>query len=341
MSYIFILVIILYHIEVFGCREFNHNALGLKNTLSIKGVSSIIIVIHHVTQRMESPGILFLFRRSGYLAVSLFLFYSGYGLMKSYNSKNDYLQGFWTKRMSKLVIPFILSNIIFILIDLAQGNRFSIYEILIYTLGIKLIDGVKWYVIAIIILYISFYISFKYLDKNKAIINVFFMITMYIIACKLIGKGEWWYNTIYNFGVGIIVAQYYESLLSIISKNYIKLLISIFLMFLLTFRFNSNILINFLSSILFILLCICILAKVEIGNKITYQLGTISYEIYLMHMLILNIFEIDSSKYYLLICVIGSIILAYIFKILSQKVIMYYEKIVLDNKKELVATQSH
>lgn len=329
LVYISIFLILLYDIKIFKFKEYNLNPLSLNNSNAMKGLAAVVVVLHHVSQRIDNPGYLFLFRYVGYLSVSLFFFYSGYGLMKSYESKRNYLDGFWMNRMPKIIIPFILSNILFLLIHIVLvGTKFSVYDIFSYILGIRLIDSYKWYIIAIVIFYIGFYFLFKYYNRNKAILGIFLLITCYSFACRLLGKESWWYNVAYCFLIGIIFGAYYKSIFSIIRKKYIIVTLGMSLIFISTFVLNvfkGNIFILAISSSCFVLVCICLLMKFDIGNKVINLLGNISYEIYLVHRIILDGFSRINNEYiYLILSMLISILAAYLFSNVVKIVISAY-----------------
>ncbi|WP_158534753.1 acyltransferase family protein [Romboutsia maritimum] len=330
LVYISMFFMILYDIKVLKYREYNLEPLSLKNSNVVKGLAAIVVVLHHISQRVYTLGSFFFFRYLGYLSVSLFLFYSGYGLMKSYNSKENYLNGFWINRMPKIIIPFILSNVLFITIYTLSGREFSVYDILTYILGIRLIDSFKWYIIVTIILYSGFYFMFKYLKRNKATVGIFLLITGYDLGCRILGMGGWWYSATYCFFIGILFGQYYKLIFSFIRKKYTIITLSILISFISTFALNifkGNILISIVSSALFVLSCVCILMKLEIGNTIINLLGNISYEIYLVHRIILDgLDKINNEYIYMILCISISILIAYIFSIFVKKSIKIYQQ---------------
>ena len=62
--------------------------------------------------------------------------------MSSYINNKDYINGFLKKRIVTIYIPFIVSNIIFIMIYIIKGRTFNWLETIEYILGIRIIDGV-------------------------------------------------------------------------------------------------------------------------------------------------------------------------------------------------------
>lgn len=332
LAYILIAILVLNNIKIYGVNRYNLEPLIIDNGNSIKGLAALIIVLHHISQRMTEPGILKLFLFIGYLAVSLFFFCSGYGLMRSLELKNNYLDGFIKNRLPRIIIPFIISNIIFLLIYILVGVKISFFNIISYVIGIKLIDDFKWYIQVIIIFYSIFYVCFKYLSKKKAIITVFLFTIIYSLICFSIGKGIWWYNSSYCFVIGIILGGFDDRIFKVIKSKYILSTIVIAIIFTVTFGvgiIKENIIVNILSSILFVLMCVCVLMKVKLQNRYLRFLGSISFEIYLVHGIIVKELQytINNKYIYLIICVTISIFMAYIFSLINRNILrIIYKK---------------
>ena len=83
-----------------GCKfckksEWNDDYLSLRQTQVIRGFCTIGIILHHCSQRTAASWLpnafiihcLDFFVDIGYLFVAVFLFFSGYGLYKSYKKK--------------------------------------------------------------------------------------------------------------------------------------------------------------------------------------------------------------------------------------------------------------
>lgn len=74
----------LYNIKIQRSNEYA-NTLSIENTNDMKGLTALIVVAHHCARRISNLEILMLFKSMGNSAVSLFFFYSGFGLIKSYS----------------------------------------------------------------------------------------------------------------------------------------------------------------------------------------------------------------------------------------------------------------
>lgn len=89
------------------------NALSVYNTTMIKGFAAISVVFCHLSFFYDGIIVLPAFNHIGYASVGFFFFLSGFGLMKQYLKRKDYRSSFLKKRAGRIVIPYILFNMIY------------------------------------------------------------------------------------------------------------------------------------------------------------------------------------------------------------------------------------
>ena len=82
-------------IKLIGVKELNKDYLSLDKALSYRGIFAITIVLYHMSQILDKGMLFHQFTRMGYLAVSVFFFLSGYGLMLSYKRSDKYKNHFF------------------------------------------------------------------------------------------------------------------------------------------------------------------------------------------------------------------------------------------------------
>ena len=83
--------------------------LSLEYTKYLKGILALVVVFCHIQYDRINLPIFKVFNYVGNFAVALFFFLSGYGLMSQYVKKgNKYLQGFFRKRILKLIIIYLV-----------------------------------------------------------------------------------------------------------------------------------------------------------------------------------------------------------------------------------------
>ena len=105
--------------------DWQSDPLGLTQSKAILGFFAVLIVLHHLVQTIgpENAGIFIFLENFGICLVSVFFFFSGYGLIRSLKQKPDYLQSFLKKRLPGVVIPFYVCIFIFYIVGLLTGKH--------------------------------------------------------------------------------------------------------------------------------------------------------------------------------------------------------------------------
>ena len=116
--------------------HFHEDSSSLDSMKSLRGFAAIGVILHHISQEQAfqwannfgaKPGELSIFVNAGYLFVAIFFFCSGFGLIKSLETKPDYMNCFLKKRVLKtLVIPYYVSIVIYGIARFASGERFAL-----------------------------------------------------------------------------------------------------------------------------------------------------------------------------------------------------------------------
>ena len=256
--------------KFFRKNEFNDDFTSLEVMKSVRGLAAIGVILHHISQEwtFQESGVLTPFVNAGAYFVAIFFFCSGYGLIKSYDSKKDYLNGFVKKRVIKaIVVPYYVDVLIYgLLIFIAKMPRENLQWVT-NLLGITMMNVYAWFPIVLTLLYLVFFICFKLFSNRKVCFAVIllFMIALGIGTCvaghfawwagepqwwmteegymnakwwmdeKIFWfHGEWWVNSMPAFLTGLIFATYEKKIVAFFKKNYafkffILLLITVFL----------------------------------------------------------------------------------------------------------------
>ena len=126
----------------------------------------MIPTLHHISQENAfqwangygKAGELSIFVNAGFLFVAIFFFCSGYGLIKSLETKPDYFNGFIKKRILKtLVIPYYVSILIYGIVRFASGERLPASQWITNILGFSMMNDYAWYPIVAAFLYLAFW----------------------------------------------------------------------------------------------------------------------------------------------------------------------------------------
>ena len=325
--------------------EWNDGFLDIKQVNAIRGFCAIGILLHHLSQRTAASWLdsryiihgLDFFVDMGYIFVGIFIFVSGYGLYKSYKNKENYFDGYFTKRLFPVVLAYIITSLIYYLYKGISST---------YT----------WYVFAIGYCYIVFYIAFKNI-KNEylSLLVILLSLGLYCCFCKFMMFGGWWYNAIGLFFVGLVFAKFEKYIVKFFKKFYIPLLfITLILMFVCKYYgqhyesviYNVTkeslydsysiliILYRFLAATFFALLIVLISLKFKFGNKVLSFYNSISLEFYLIQGLFVHAFSysyFDAIKpIYYIKNVILYIIVVFVLATLSAFIINFVDKKIVE-----------
>ncbi len=254
---ILIALILMIGLKVAPAGEFHEDILSLKVSKGIQGFCAIAIVGHHFSQNLiysnNDAGAMKIFFNIGYLLVSVFFFFSGYGLFKSYKNKPDYMKGFLKNRLPIVLVPLYVANTIFAIVVFLTGTKYYTdgnplcygANLLLFKittlLGITLMNSNAWFMITISLFYIAFYFIFRnFKDENRAIRNMgiftfaYAVIAMGLYSFVLVSQltmcfwftGEWWYNSSFIFFIGMIFAKNEDKIMKTFKEKYGLLLVA-------------------------------------------------------------------------------------------------------------------
>lgn len=322
-----LLGVMLIKMKVAPKGEFHEDFLSLKQSKIMQGVAAVGIIIHHLTQHitqygMEYKGPISYFIFTGIFFTSIFFFCSGFGLMTSLQKKPNYLDTFLKKRLSAVLIPFLVSNVLYTVgVGLYFGTVGSVTEMIKCLVGIRLINTNTWFLVEISILYLAFYFIFRFIKKtDKAMAAMSIFVVALILFSLLLGHdtsesgghwfmGEWWYNTTIFFLAGMFMARYYDKVVAFLKKHYRWLLPVSIVLFIVLFWGQIIVLSVFgyyqeweghpgygakmitllyqnLSCVVWLGMILLLSMKIKIQNVLLYLLGEISLALYIVHELV-------------------------------------------------------
>lgn len=355
----------------------DYDLMSKEDTLAFKGIFSIIVILHHVSQIENDIPIIHYFANFGMYAVGMFFFISAYGMTKQVKlNREKYLKGFFKKRFLKLLLPIFIVTIIHIVLNILIFHKtYTISSIInVYKSGSSIINN-GWYLNSILVIYLIFYFSFKFFKNLKVSYIIFsFLILTYIFVLKRIGFGIWWYNSM----IGIIFGMYFEifeeKIKRVLSTHFYKILLILLIWSFYIVNNREAKIISFLSKfgiyfnyamvqnlicLNFIIMILLISKKINfrelvihksfyykktkpignynvnfiaesnkfyskfvlIRNRVLSFLGKISFEMYMIHGLVMNILAIylKVDILYLLVLFGLTIISSYFLNLLFKK----------------------
>lgn len=301
-------------------------------TATLKAIMAVLIVVHHLS--LQGIPFLHTFHSWGAPIVSLFLFLSGYGLMKSLCTKGGgYLSNFFKHRILKgVVIPFLIAWAIYRLLNIMSlPNIFKELEALIYN-GITILPH-SWFIFAVLYFYVSFYISYKYFNNKACFLVLIALIMLFELWCRYWNYDRCWYISALGFPTGIIVGQYENKIVKYLNDSFgyycvIPISLAITALCVYIKMETAYMFVYILIPIMFVFLLFKVKFDYLMRFKIIRYLSNISFEIYLsqgISMCILrgSFLNLKSDYLYLMLSLVFTLVIATFIRLIRQSVLRY------------------
>ena len=274
--------------------------LDRTTTNCCKGIAAIIIMFHHISFRVSNLPVYM--KPIWYIAfpiVGFFFFMSGYGLTCGLLQKKNYLQGFLSKRLLNIIAPYVIVAITWIGLEIIWGQ--TPVRAIAEAFTIRYIQPLL-FIWVIIVAYILFYMVFKHTEINVGAYWFIGITIAYILISVFVNPRDEMYASIIGMPFGIFWAIHERKIDSYFEINYLRKEIIAIAVFAILFigrlalsvaGFDNQLfqsVIRNIITIAFIVPLVELLKKVKIQKKFLTWLGTISYEIYIIHPFILYFF---------------------------------------------------
>ena len=326
-------------------------------SVALKGALSLFIVGTHISSLCQPDETLLWLRVCNLLtplSLVFFFFLSGYGLMiqlrlrtlrKPTTSPATLWAGWLPRRLWGLLKPFLFfyAVALFFLFagmgfdNLSQGLLLLKAHLRGWRVGIPGPETVAWYLLELMLLYVFFYISFRYVRRWGGAVFVLILLTLLLIlAAWQASFGYYWLRYPLSFSVGVVYAIYERDIYKqikayrILCLPAVLLLMGVYIWSVLTFP-NQSIVLIFISHLAYFALPVMLTALSKawgatdlfmrrahgpVGSALMW-LGGISLETYLLHMSFVSFFRspvvyIQSPLLYLVVVYTATIFGAYL-----------------------------
>lgn len=324
---------------------FHEDYLSLESTGNLRGLLSIVIVIHHLAQNVPGLVLFPLFSKLGFQTVAVFFALSGYGLMKQYIRQENYSHKFLRRRLPTIALPYLIATLAFWGgYELMGMHRTPARVLMSFVDGFPIVTP-SWFLVGLLMFYVAFRILIALCKKRyRAILvgSVIFCV-LYALGCHAAGYGIWWYNTIISIVFGMFWALYEMPITQFFHRRYWIAAPALFLLFFV--QYGSKILLNpyihsitltvsltWLTSILFTGCVLVALMKLKFDNPLLRWLGSISLETYLYHYLFIlllrsRVIDITNDFVYVLAVILCTLVTAQAMHWVNTRVLNTYKKI--------------
>lgn len=290
----------------------------------LRGFSILTIVLMHFMQNGSLPGIVNKILSIGGTGVHVFFFCSGFGLFLSYLRKPLKYTEFLKKRFFKVYIPYIVVVSISALLPyMFDGNRFGAWlsHVFLYKMFIPVYEesfGPFWFISTLFQFYFLFVPMVRLKEKlgtKKWFVVCISLSVIWWVITAITGLsdqriwGSFFLQYIWEFALGIVMAEYLKSGKSISIKTQWLIVIGIIGIGIAGVAkivggfftaFNDIFAVFGYGAIALFIYAM----KCSVINKFIFFTSKISYELYLAHILVF--------------CTIGLFVPSYLFSIVSS-----------------------
>ena len=326
-------------------------------SVALKGALSLFIVGTHISSLCQPDEALLWLRVCNLLtplALVFFFFLSGYGLMTQLRLRtlrtptpipSALWMGWLPRRLWGLIKPFLFFYplaVLFLFIGfgfdhIPQALAQLKVNFIIWKVGIPGPLFVAWYLLELMVLYVFFYFSFRYVRRwGRAVLVLVGLTLLLILVAWQVGFGYYWLRYPLSFSVGVAYAIYERSIYKrvkafrLISLTFTLLLGGIYIWSVQTFP-NQLVVLILTSHLAYFALPVMLTALSKalgatdlfmrrahgpVGSALMW-LGGISLETYLLHMSFVSFFRspviyIQSPVLFLIAVYASSIFGAYL-----------------------------
>lgn len=310
---------------------FHEDALSLQAALPLRGALAVMVVFHHLAQRTEAGWLMRLYTDAGYLPVAMFFFLSGYGLMKRHLSSPDYRRHFLRRRLGALLGPIALPMAVYIAMHIASQPFTSAWDFYNGVIG----EANAWFIMNLIVFYLEFALAMRLCGKRPGgmVAIMAACCAGYIAGCMALQYGDWWYKSSPAFVIGMACAAWGGRWKPFVRRFYWPLLIACWALchvvhvniWTVGWRLHTQALIpSALAATLFALGTALLMMKLRFGNPALNWLGRHSYDIYIIHGILLialhgGLVYLENDFLYALPLLIGTFALAEARRALRSK----------------------
>lgn len=272
-------------------RETDCDFLSPYDTKVVNGFFVALVFLSHCSQYITASGdslhpyYVHVQNIHNQWVVTTFLAFSGYGVMLNLLTKGSrYLQTYPQKRLLKTLLNFDVAVAIYLVIAFLLGVSYNRFQILGALVGLTSVGNSNWYIFSILIMYLATYISaIVWRDNYTAVIITVFLISLlFVIVAHGVQLPSRFVSTIFSYSCGMIVAFKKREILALFKEKRIGSFLLIAFGIVITYRYRMNDYIMNISSVLFVLFVIWMMAAFSFESSIFFFLGNHVFSIYVL-----------------------------------------------------------
>lgn len=319
--------------------------LSIEQTTAIRGILACIIFCSHLRDYLvfSTPAdqlYVKILYTIGQCMVAPFFFYSGYGIVLSYQKKKNYGKGFLRKRLGLTWMHFAVAVVLFYLVDCVLGISYSFPTFLVSLTGWSDVGNSNWFMFVTFVLYLIVWVSMKVVakirsdgdsnERSQLLVTLIALMSGILLGVLAVLKQSWWFDTLLSFTFGGIYCLVKDQVDHFCRKggNWL-VLTGVVLIFYFLFHHSGGYAAYNVCACFFIMAISCLTMKVKIMNPVLMWLGKHSFYIYIymrIPMIILKHLGIftDNNELFAAICLAITCLLAWIMSGIHNRTDKYF-----------------
>lgn len=253
-----------------------------ENSGAMRGFWCLIVVLVHVPAGYQNR-LQDMIGSFAYVGVTFFFMTSAYGLRLAAEKRPESIRYFWRHRLPKLLVPCVLANAVRMAAYAAGGSRVSPWML------VRIGGWVRWLLVCYLIFWLCYrFLSEKYRDWAVCGLAAVFSLAVYGMK----PDATTWCPEVLGFAWGILLGRWKNRFTGWTDKGWLAKNAGLCLLAgILGVGYLMGKGIPFWGDyVLKIVLGVAILGfvlglntKISMGNRVSRLLGTISYEVFLLH----------------------------------------------------------
>lgn len=253
-----------------------------ENSGAMRGFWCLIVVLVHVPAGYQNR-LQDMLGSFAYVGVTFFFLTSAYGLRLAAEKRPESIRYFWRHRLPKLLVPCVLANAVRMAAYAAGGSRVSPWML------VRIGGWVRWLLVCYLIFWLCYrFLSEKYRDWAVCGLAAVFSLVVYGMKPDT----TTWCPEVLGFVWGILLGRWKNRFTGWTDKGWLAKNAGLCLLAgILGVGYLMGKGIPFWGDyVLKIVLGVAILGfvlglntKISMGNRVSRLLGTISYEVFLLH----------------------------------------------------------
>ena len=315
--------------------------MSVDKTMSIKGIFIILVFFSHFNSYVTftsaiDNAYLTVFKYIGQCMVTLFLFYSGYGVMESVRRKGlSYVHKIPVTRVLGTLFRFDIAIVLFTLLCLIFSKPFTAKQFALSLIGWDSVGNSNWYIFAVLVAYIitfvAFEVSYPLTKKLSAAVSNYSAAALVTLGCmayvfilahfKL--KESYWFDTIICYAMGMWYSLLREKIEKIINCNIFVYILCFVATAAGTAYFAMHRGESFVNTelcmLFFTAFVVVFTMRVSVHNKILMWCGKNLFGLYILQRIPMIVFrEIGVADFniylYFVLCLIVTVPIAWLFE---------------------------